>query len=106
MYQTLGASEMTTDNPQVPWTDEQWARVNKVVQEEASRARTAATFLPLLGPLPGDTDFVRREDIQYQVVPAPFPPPFPPPFPLPIRLGIQDRPVIQLATLQVRVPVR
>jgi uncharacterized linocin/CFP29 family protein len=95
MYQTLGASEMTTDNPQVPWTDEQWARVNKVVQEEASRARMAATFLPLLGPLPGDTDFVRQELIQYQFAPPPN-----------IPLGIQDRPVIQLATLQVRVPVR
>jgi uncharacterized linocin/CFP29 family protein len=95
MYQTLGASEMTTDNPQVPWTDEQWARVNKVVQEEASRARMAATFLPLLGPLPGDTDFVRQELIQYQFAPPPN-----------IPLGIQDKPVIQLATLQVRVPVR
>ena len=84
---------MTTDNPQVPWTDEQWARVNKVVQEEASRARIAATFLPLLGPLPGDTDFVRQELIQFS---------------LPARAytSIQDRPVIQLATLQVRVPVR
>jgi uncharacterized linocin/CFP29 family protein len=84
---------MTTDNPQVPWTDEQWARVNKVVQEEASRARTAATFLPLLGPLPGDTDFVREQLIQFALPPN-------------IILGIQDRPVIQLATLQVRVPVR
>ena len=56
---------MTTDNPQVPWTDEQWARVNQVIQEEASRARVAATFLPLIGPLPGDTDFVRRELIHY-----------------------------------------
>ena len=88
MYPTMGASEMTTDNPQVPWTDEQWARVNKVVQEEASRVRIAATFLPLLGPLPGDTDFVRQE-----VIP-------------PDAITIQDRPVIQLATLQVRVPVR
>jgi uncharacterized linocin/CFP29 family protein len=79
---------MTTDNPQVPWTDEQWARVNKVVQEEASRARIAATFLPLLGPLPGDTDFVRQELIP------------------PNAIIIQDRPVIQLATLQVRVSVR
>jgi len=79
---------MTTDNPQVPWTDEQWARVNKVVQEEASRARIAATFLPLLGPLPGDTDFVRQELIP------------------PNAIIIQDRDVIQLATLQVRVPVR
>jgi len=60
---------MTTDNPQVPWTDEQWARVNKVVQEEASRARTAATFLPLLGPLPGDTDFVREQLIQFALPP-------------------------------------
>jgi len=90
-----GASEMTTDNPQVPWTDEQWARVNKVVQEQASRARMAATFLPLLGPLPGDTDSVRQQLIQYQVAPPPN-----------IILSIQDRPVIQLATLQVRVPVR
>ena len=88
-----GASEMITDNPQVPWTDEQWARVNKVVQEQASRARMAATFLPLLGPLPGDTDFVRQELIQYAAAPN-------------IVLGIQDRPVIQLATLQVIVPVR
>ena len=79
---------MTTDNPQVPWTDEQWARVNKAVQEEASRVRIAATFLPLLGPLPGDTDFVRQELIP------------------PNAIIIQDRPVIQLATLQVRVPVR
>lgn len=93
MCPTMGASEMTTDNPQVPWTDEQWARVNKVVQEEASRARMAATFLPLLGPLPGDTDFVREGLIQYQAAPPP-------------NIGIRDRPVIQLATLQVKVPVR
>src|SRR5262249_7516933 len=96
---------MTTDIPQVPWTDEQWARVNKVVQEEASRARMAATFLPLVGPLPGDTDFVREGLIQYQAAPPGWAAP-PPPIPPPIILGIQDRPVIQLATLQVRVPVR
>jgi uncharacterized linocin/CFP29 family protein len=87
-----GAPEMTNDNPQVPWTDEQWARVNKVVQEEASRARMAATFLPLVGPLPADTDFVREGLIQNQ--------------PTPPHIGIQDKSVIQLATLQVKVPVR
>jgi Encapsulating protein for peroxidase len=80
---------MTANDPQVPWTDEQWARVNQVIQEEASRARMAATFLPLYGPLPADTDFVRAEII----------PPGPP-------LRIRDRDTIQLATLQVRVPVR
>ena len=51
---------MEANDSQVPWTDEQWARVNQVIQEEASRARVAATFLPLYGPLPADTDFVRR----------------------------------------------
>jgi uncharacterized linocin/CFP29 family protein len=80
---------MTTNNPQVPWTDEQWARVNQVIQEEATRARVAATFLPLYGPLSADTDFVRAE-----IIPPDAP------------LRIQDRNTIQLATLQVRVPVR
>ena len=42
------------NDPQVPWTDEQWGRVNQVIQEEAKRARVAATFLPLYGPLPAD----------------------------------------------------
>lgn len=52
---------MTNNDPQVPWTDEQWARVQQVIHEEASRARVAATFLPLVGPLPASTDFVREE---------------------------------------------
>jgi uncharacterized linocin/CFP29 family protein len=54
-----------TNDPQVPWTDEQWARVNQVIQEEAKRARVAATFLPLYGPLDADADFVRRQGIYY-----------------------------------------
>jgi uncharacterized linocin/CFP29 family protein len=77
------------NDPQVPWTDEQWARVNQVIQEEASRARVAASFLPLSGPLPPDTDFVRAE-----IIPPGAP------------LSIQDRDTIQLATLQVKVKVR
>ena len=56
---------MAQTDPQVPWTDEQWARVQQVVQEEVSRARLAATFLPLVGPLVGGTDFVRSELIKY-----------------------------------------
>ncbi len=57
------------NSPQVPWTDEQWARVNQVVQEEAKRARVAAAFLPLYGPLPPDTDFVRRKAIPSKAAP-------------------------------------
>jgi uncharacterized linocin/CFP29 family protein len=53
------------NDPQVPWSDEQWARVSQVIQEEAKRARVAATFLPLYGPLDADADFVRRQHILY-----------------------------------------
>ena len=55
------------NDPQVPWTDEQWARVNQVIQEEAKRARVAATFLPLYGPLDADADFVRKQEISYSL---------------------------------------
>jgi uncharacterized linocin/CFP29 family protein len=91
---------MTSYDPQVPWTDEQWARVNKVIQEEASRARVGASFLPLYGPLPADADFVRAADIVY------------PPLPLvdvrqqAEQIAIDDRAVVQLATLQAKVYVR
>ena len=80
-------------DPQVPWTDEQWARVNAVIQEEAARARVAARFLPLVGPLPPDTDFVRRETVIANPVP-------------PAALRIDDKTTIQLATLQVEVQLR
>ena len=90
---------MTANDPQVPWTDEQWARANQVVQEEASRARVAATFLPLVGPLPGGTDFVRRERIQYPGLPPALRPP-------PSQIAIDDRNIWQLATLQVPVRLR
>ena len=108
---------MTTDNPQVPWTDEQWARVNQVIQEEASRARVAATFLPLIGPLPGDTDFVRADIIEFpgiqdletialggaaaqRAIISPRAPD------QQQNIHVRDRVIIQLATLQVRVGVR
>ena len=58
------------------------ARVNEAIQEEASRVRVAAPFLPLFGPLAPDTDFVRAEIIPDEP-----------------RLRIQDRDTIQLATL-------
>src|SRR2546429_246087 len=79
-------------NPQVPWTEEQWARVNLAIQEEAQRARVAARLLPLYGPLPPDTDFVRKVDI--------------PPIPAGGALTVNDRTIIELATLQVKLNLR
>jgi uncharacterized linocin/CFP29 family protein len=81
-------------DPQVPWTDEQWARVNAVIQEEAARARVAAKFLPLVGPLPPDTDFVRWETVTQAAAPAAP------------ALTLDDRTTRQLACIQVRVQLR
>ncbi|HEX6273420.1 MAG TPA: encapsulin, partial [Polyangiaceae bacterium] len=39
---------------QLPWTDEQWARVTKTVKQEAERTRVAAKFLPIYGPVGED----------------------------------------------------
>lgn len=36
----------------LPWTDEQWATMQRVVQDSARKARVASSFLPLIGPLP------------------------------------------------------
>jgi uncharacterized linocin/CFP29 family protein len=78
-------------NPQVPWTEEQWARVNQAIQEEAQRARVAAKFLPLYGPVPPDTDFVRSRKI-VRIANEP--------------LSIADKGTIELSTLQLKVALR
>jgi len=36
---------------QPPWSDEQWCRIQQTVVEEAQRARVAAKFLPIYGPV-------------------------------------------------------
>ncbi|NOD32283.1 encapsulin [Ruegeria atlantica] len=40
------------------WNEDQWSAVKKAVHDEALRARVAASFLPLYGPLPADTQSV------------------------------------------------
>jgi uncharacterized linocin/CFP29 family protein len=99
------ADLMDDRNPQVPWTAEQWSLLNRVLQQEAARARSAANFLPLVGPLAADVDFVRAnrllEPHRHQPDPAAATNPNPP-----IGFGVMDREVIQLASLQVTVPVR
>ncbi len=87
---------MTQKNAQVPWSDEEWARVQQVIQQEASRARVAATFLPLHGPLPPDTDFVPKDVISYVSEEGQRA----------RRMAIDDRTTVQLPTLQVKVFLR
>jgi uncharacterized linocin/CFP29 family protein len=87
---------MTQSNPQVPWTDEQWVRVNQVIQEEAGRARVAASFLPLYGPLPANTDIMPDEAISYPALAGGTQQ----------RIAIADTDTIKLPTLQVKVYLR
>ena len=35
----------------LPWTDEQWATMQRIVHESARKARVASSFLPLIGLL-------------------------------------------------------
>ena len=87
---------MGSDNYQLTWTDQQWGRIRQVVQEEANRARVAATFLPLHGPLPADTDFVSADELTYRV----------PPGGGALRMSVNDTKTIPLTTLQVKVFLR
>ena len=88
---------MASNDPQVPWSEEQWARVSQTVQKETARARVAASFLPLVGPLPPDTDFVRGGALSYVADPPPAGQQ---------KMQVNDRATIQLATLQVKVELR
>jgi uncharacterized linocin/CFP29 family protein len=83
---------MTDSNSQVPWSDEQWDRVKRAIQDEANRARVAATFLQLFGPLPASADFVRSEEIKIDKEIK--------------QITIADTDTIKLPTLQVKVYLR
>jgi uncharacterized linocin/CFP29 family protein len=43
---------MPDEVARLPWTEEQWTALQRVVQEVAGKARVASSFLPLVGPLP------------------------------------------------------
>ncbi|MGH3784667.1 MAG: encapsulin [Pseudonocardiaceae bacterium] len=52
-----------SDESRLPWTDEQWAMVQRIVQESARKARVASSFLPLIGPLPDGQASVPKLDM-------------------------------------------
>jgi len=89
---------MAQNNPQLPWTDEQWDRVQQVICEEARKARVAASFLPIVGPLPPDTDYVSLDKLDYQ--------PLDPPKAALKRMVVNDTETKRLCTLEIRVYLR
>ncbi len=48
----------------LPWTDEQWALVQRTAADAARRARVASTFLPLVGPLPEEQASVPKLELE------------------------------------------
>jgi uncharacterized linocin/CFP29 family protein len=96
---------MAYDYSPITWTDEQWARVTDTIQQEASRARVAATFLPLYGPLPADTDYVSKDEIT-EPPPVGAAPAAGAPGPSPGTMTIDDTNTLTVPTLQVKVKVR
>ena len=73
------------------WTDDEWNRVRQTVHDEAMRARVAAQFLPLFGPLPPDTQMVPANTLDYSDPGAG------------LRMTVTDFESIRLSTLSVNV---
>ena len=46
-------------------TADQWDRIRQIVHDEALRARVAASFLPLYGPIPGAAAAVPVDILSY-----------------------------------------
>ena len=81
------------------WSDEQWARVCKVVSDEAQKSRVAAQFLPLYGPVAPDV--VAVPNFRLGVMPgqaAPGARAF-------NRLDVDSTPDNFLTTISVQVPL-
>lgn len=84
----------------LPWTDEQWALVQRTAAESARRARTASTFLPLVGPLPESQASVPRLQMDLE---NPGTDNYRPGI---SRLAIDDAETMKLATLSIEVFVK
>jgi uncharacterized linocin/CFP29 family protein len=78
-------------------TDDQWNRIRQIVHDEALRARVAASFLPLYGPLPGDATTVPKDSLSAEANPNPPPAQ---------RLKVDDDGTIRLASVAVNVTVK
>jgi len=78
-------------------TADQWERIRQIVHDEALRARVAASFLPLYGPLPGATVAVAADTLSYE-------PPSEPDQRVPNqRMVVNDYDTLRLASVSVNV---
>jgi uncharacterized linocin/CFP29 family protein len=76
------------------WSDEQWSRASKLVQQEAQRARVAAQFLPIYVQGDATATAVPRRAIEYGNTPQPPPPQ---------RMSVNSDPTLFLTSLAVNI---
>jgi Encapsulating protein for peroxidase len=72
-------------------TDDQWNRIRQIVHDEAMRARVAASFLPLYGPVRGETTTVPADTLSFPFVAGQQ------------RLEVDDYTAIRLTTVAANV---
>lgn len=88
---------MTSNDPQLAWTDDQWNTVQAAVDEAAQKARVASSFLPLVGPLSPSATTVPAMPMKNQDLPQ-----------LErgegtLRLEVDEHKVLRLATISANV---
>jgi uncharacterized linocin/CFP29 family protein len=76
------------------FTDDQWSKIRQIVHDEALRARLAASFLPLYGPLPPATTTVPADSLSYPASGTGQ------------RLMVDDDTMIRLASVAVNVFIK
>jgi uncharacterized linocin/CFP29 family protein len=77
-------------------TADQWDRIRQIVHDEALRARVAASFLPLYGPIPGATVAVPVDILSYES-------PTEPDRRVNQRMMVNDYDTLRLASVSVNV---
>jgi uncharacterized linocin/CFP29 family protein len=82
---------MSSNDPQLAWTDDQWSKVHATVQEAARNARVASSFLPLVGPLPPSDTTVPRMLMDEQEFAGLY------------RLKIDEHEILTFSTISVNV---
>jgi uncharacterized linocin/CFP29 family protein len=76
------------------WTDDQWAKLRKIVSDEAQKARVAAQFLPLYGPVDASIVAVPSLSLSFKAE-----------SPETTRISVDSAPRVFLTTISVLVPL-
>jgi uncharacterized linocin/CFP29 family protein len=76
----------------LPWSPEQWASIQSLIQETARRTRVAASFLPLVGPLPPGQAYVPAQRMTVKGPPRG-------PFAVRNHLNVDDHQTLPLVTI-------